>query len=261
MIYKLNKNELNLDEFGIKYGFMDDSIDFNPANPASKSAREDFLNIVSEDYSYEVKQSHGVNINVLDEKFKEKAKNRRIFFDNGDADGVFTGRKGIVLCIRTADCVPVLFAGFKGKTVAAAGAVHCGWKGACGGIIKNAVSILVNSFYIDADSISAIIGPSVCKKCYEVKEDFLNLFLKQNYLNINFFQQKIENGKNKIFFDLKSFIKNELIFNGLNGKNVFDINKCTMENENFFSYRRNKTDKRQVSFISISNKEHTEFYK
>jgi YfiH family protein len=251
MIYKLNKNELNLDEFGIKYGFMDGSIDFNPVN---ESARKEFLNIVSEDYSYEIKQSHGININVLDEKFKENAKNRRSFFDNGDADGVFTGRKGIVLCIRTADCVPVLFAGFKGKTVAAAGAVHCGWKGAYGGIIKNAVSILVNRFDIDAGAILAVIGPSICKKCYEVKEDFLNLFLNQNNLNINFFQQNTEKGNDKIFFDLKSFIKNELIFNGLNGRNVFDINKCTMENEDFFSYRRNKTDKRQVSFISIMSK-------
>ena len=257
MIYKLDKNELNLDEFGIKYGFMDDSIDFNPANPAGKSAREEFLNIVSEDYLYEIKQSHGVNINVLDEKFKEKAKNSRIFFDNADADGVFTGIKGIVLCISTADCVPVLFAGFKDKTVNAVGAVHCGWKGAYGGIIKNAVSILANGFDINAGSIFAVIGPSICKKCYEVKEDFVNLFLKQNNLNISFFQKNNDNEKNKIFFDLKSFIKNELIFNGLNDKNIFDINKCTMENEDFFSYRRNKTDKRQVSFISIVNKYNT----
>ncbi len=257
MIYKLDKKELNLDEFGIKYGFMDDSIDFNPANPAGKSAREEFLDIVSEDYSYEIKQSHGANINVLDEKFKEKAKNSPIFFDNADADGVFTGVKGIVLCIRTADCVPVLFAGFKGKTVTAVGAVHCGWKGAYGGIIKNAVSILAKGFDINAGSILAVIGPSVCKKCYEVKEDFVNLFLKQNNSNINFFQKNNDNGKDKIFFDLKSFIKNELIFNGLNDKNIFDINECTMENEDFFSYRRNKTDKRQVSFISIANKYHT----
>ena len=251
MIYRLDKDELNLDEFGIKYGFMDSSIDFNPANPAGKSARKEFLDIVSEDYSYEVKQSHGVNINVLGEKFKENAKNLHNFFDDADADGVFTVEKGVVLCIRTADCVPVLFAGFKGGTVAVAGAVHCGWKGAYGGIIKNAVSMLANRFDIDAGSISAVIGPSVCRKCYEVKEDFLNLFLEQNNLNINFFQQKIEEGHNKIYFDLKSFIKNELVLNGLNYENVFDINKCTMENEDFFSYRRNKTDKRQVSFISI----------
>ena len=252
MIYRLDKNELNLDESGIKYGFIDGSIDFNPTSPEGKFARKEFLDILSEDYSYEVKQSHGININVLDEKFKENAKNRRSFFDNADADGVFTACKGIALCIRTADCVPVLFAGFQGKTAAVVGAVHCGWKGAYGGIIKNAVYMLANKFAIDADAILAVIGPSICKKCYEVKEDFLNLFLNQNSLNINFFQKKIEAGKNKIFFDLKSYIKNELVLNGLNCRNVFDINKCTMENEDFFSYRRNKTDKRQVSFIYIT---------
>ena len=254
MIYNIDKNELNLDEFGIKYGFMDGSIDFNTACPAAESARKEFLNIVSEDYSYEVKQSHGININVLNEKFKENAKNRRSFFGNGDADGVFTGQKGIALCIRTADCVPVIFVGFKdrGKTVAAVGVVHCGWKGTYGGIIKNALYIMTERFNINAGSILAIIGPSICKKCYEVKEDFLNLFLNQNSLNIKFFKQNTDN--DKIFFDLKAYIKNELILNGLSGENVYDINKCTLENEDFFSYRRNKTDKRQVSFISIENK-------
>ncbi|RZV39555.1 MAG: peptidoglycan editing factor PgeF [Candidatus Acidulodesulfobacterium acidiphilum] len=251
MIYKLNKNDLNLEEFGVKYGFLNGSIDFNPANPASGSARKEFLNIVSEDYLYEVKQTHGININVLDEKFKENEKNIRNFFDYGDADGVFTGRKGIVLCIRTADCVPVLFACFTGKTVAAVGAVHWGWKGTYGGIVRNALYIMTNRFNINAGSILAVIGPSICKKCYEVKEDFLNLFLKQNNLNIKFFKQNADEGK--IFFDLKAYIKNELILNGLSGKNVYDINKCTLENEDFFSYRRNKTDKRQVSFISIAN--------
>ena len=56
------------------------------------------------------------------------------------------------------------------------------------------------------------------------------------------------------FSNASDYFKNELILNGLSGENVYDINKCTLENEDFFSYRRNKTDKRQVSFISIENK-------
>jgi Uncharacterized conserved protein len=131
-------NKLSVKNTGIVYGFMDGSLDFNPVN---LTAREELLNIIqsgagkTDYYSYEVEQSHGNSIAVLDEKFKEAAKYNRNVFDKNDADGVFTGESGIALCIRTADCAPVLFA-VPNNSGGIIGAVHCGWKGAYGGIIK-----------------------------------------------------------------------------------------------------------------------------
>jgi hypothetical protein len=250
MIYSCGGDKLNFKNTGIAYGFMDGSLDFDPPN---LTARKELLNIISAglkktaSYSYEVKQSHGTGITVLGGNFKEAAEGNYNVFDGSDADGVFTRESGIVLCIRTADCAPVLFAdtGNKGRII---GAVHCGWKGAYGGIIRNAKNILTDKFNADIGGISVMIGPSICKKCYEVKEDFLNLFLAKNTSSQKFFNKIVD--KNKIFFDLKGFIRNELILNGFNDKNIYDLNKCNFEDAGFFSYRRDKDGKRQVSFIA-----------
>ncbi|MHB8231315.1 MAG: peptidoglycan editing factor PgeF [bacterium] len=251
MIYAQDK--LNLQARGIAYGFMDGSLDFNPANPLlARVARKKLLKLISANfnkgayYSYEVKQSHGSDIVVLDKNSKITGRDNHNIFDLNDADGVFTSESGITLCIRTADCIPILFA-CTHNHARIIGAVHCGWKGAYNGIIKNAINILINKFNSDINNAVAIIGPSICKNCYEVKEDFLNLFLAENTTNQKFFEKNIN--ENKIFFELKAFVKNELILNGFNYKNIYDLNKCNFEDAGFFSYRRDKTAQRQVSFI------------
>ncbi len=242
--------KLNVKNIGIVYGFMDGSLDFNPGN---LTARKELLNIIqsagkTDYYSYEVEQSHGTRIAVLDEKFKEAAKYNRNVFDKNDADGVFTGESGIALCIRTADCAPVLFA-VPNNSGGIIGAVHCGWKGAYGGIIKNAKNVLTDKFNADVRGVLIAIGPSICRKCYEVEEDFLNLFLAKDNLNRKFFKKTAN--KNKFFFDLKGFIKNELILNGFSDKNIYDLNICNFEDAGFFSYRRDRDLRRQVSYIAL----------
>ena len=234
----------DIENAGIVYGFMDGSLDFNPGN---LTARKELLKKTVH-YSYEVEQSHGINIAVLDEKFKEAAKDNCNVFDINNADGVFTKERGIALCIRTADCAPVLFADIN-NTERVIGAVHCGWKGAYGGIIKNAKNILTDEFKADIGGILIIIGPSICKKCYEVKEDFLNLFLAKDTLNKKFFDKTVN--ENRIFFDLKGFIRNELISNGFSDKNIYDLNICNFEDAGFFSYRRDRDFRRQVSYIAL----------
>ncbi|MHB1660876.1 MAG: peptidoglycan editing factor PgeF [bacterium] len=247
MIYGIDK--LNLQDSGIAYGFMDSSLDFEPVN---LNARKKLLKLISANhkkgiyYSYEVKQSHGNGIVILDKNSKITAGDNYNIFDKTCADGIFTREAGITLCIRTADCIPILFADTINRD-RIIGAVHCGWKGAHSGIIKNVKNILIDKFNSDINNVVAIIGPSICKSCYEVKEDFLNLFLAENTANQKFFEKNIN--KNKIFFGLKAFVKNELISNGFNDKNIYDLNKCNFEDAGFFSYRRDKTAQRQVSFI------------
>ncbi len=254
MIYRYEADKV-IDDNAI-YGFMDGSLDFNPAN---LTAGKELLNIISRDvkkpvfYFCEVRQSHGSGIIVLDKYFKKNfsgMESRSVFYSR-NADGIFTCESGIALCIRTADCVPVLFISLSrsGSRKSVIGAVHCGWKGAYGGILKNAKNVLENKFNDSAGNVSVIIGPSICGRCYEVKEDFLNLFLTRDISSEKFFIK--DKNKNKIFFDLKAFIKDELVLIGFNGKNIYDLNKCNFEDAKFFSYRRNKNDGRQVSFIAL----------
>ncbi len=236
MIYRIN--DLNVEDNSVAYGFADDSLNFNPEN---LSDRKKLLGLIPFTEIgariYEVRQVHGNDIAILNE-------NSDNLSSLTAADGIFTQKSGAVLCIRTADCVPVLFTSLEDRTI---GAVHCGWKGTYDNIIKNVKDTLINKFDSDLDKITVMIGPSVCKKCYEVKEDFLNLFTAKNPASMDFFTKNAD--KNEITFDLKGFIRNELYLNGFDDKNIYDINKCSLEDNNFYSYRRNKTNKRQVSFI------------
>ena len=243
---------------GVIYGFMDNSLDFSPASPAS---REKLSRLIADRragrnaYTYEVRQSHGDNIIDLKDYPAGAGVGGFNIAGSPDADGAFTDMSGIALCIRTADCVPLLFMPAKGALRGAAGgkvigAVHSGWKGAYAGIIAVSKNILASGFNVRLEDVAVIIGPSICKNCYEVKEDFLSLFLKKDASLIKFFERRAAGKENKIFFDLKGFVKNELLLNGFNLKNICDLNKCNFEDAAFFSYRRGDIVERQVSFIA-----------
>lgn len=78
------------------------------------------------------------------------------------ADGLVTGVPDLVLGALVADCVPVLLADPK---VGIIGAVHAGRPGMVARIVDAAIEALTSA---GAESILAVIGPSVCARCYEV---------------------------------------------------------------------------------------------
>ena len=66
-----------------------------------------------------------------------------------------------------------------------------------------------------------------------------------------FFLKALNSGKfnirNKFFCNLKGVASSQLQKHGV--KNVIDCNQCTYENENYHSYRRDKTSKRMTGLI------------
>jgi len=56
-----------------------------------------------------------------------------------EADAVLTDRPGVLVGVRTADCLPVLLVDPATRSVAA---VHAGWRGVVAGIVPNAVRAL-----------------------------------------------------------------------------------------------------------------------
>lgn len=80
------------------------------------------------------------------------------------ADALVTGRRGIGLAVRVADCLPVLFAAGDGRAVAAA---HAGRVGLLDGVLTATVDALRR--YTQAP-LRAWLGPHICGSCYEVPE-------------------------------------------------------------------------------------------
>ncbi len=83
---------------------------------------------------------------------------------SGVADAAVTTSPGVVLTVRTSDCLPVLLADPQAGVVAAA---HAGWRGLSSGILVRTVEAMV-ARGARADRITVAVGPSIGPCCYEV---------------------------------------------------------------------------------------------
>ena len=130
-------------------------------------------------------------------------------------------------------------------------AIHAGWKSAYKDIVKRVIKFMIKKG-CKPDNITAVIGPCISVKNYEVKQDFIKKFMKKDKKNEIFFK-KI---KNKNYFSLSKYIYFQL--KSQNIKNIGLINKDTFDiKNNFFSARRsnsrNENDYgRNISIIMIN---------
>lgn len=151
------------------------------------------------------------------------------------ADALITDSKKIWIGVLTADCLPVFLIG-----EGVVGIVHAGWRGTLKGVTFNAVSF-INKF---STVKKAIFGPCICENCYEVGEDVKRAFPKE----YRFCFRRI--GEGKYLFDLKGANKLQLKAAGVNV--IEDLGLCSVcNNDEFFSYRKEKTDKRTLSAIRL----------
>lgn len=84
------------------------------------------------------------------------------------ADAIITAAPGVVLFMRFADCVPVLFYDPQKRVIALA---HAGWKGTAAKIAANVVSEMTSCFGCKPGNILAALGPSICVDHYQVGEE------------------------------------------------------------------------------------------
>ncbi len=159
---------------------------------------------------------------------------KRVNGEEGDA--LFTFEKGMMLSVFTADCVPVYVYGEN-----FVGIIHAGWRGFVNGVFENFFEKL-RVKGVEADNLNAIVGVSICEECYEVGEDVAVHFSKS-------FLRKKSNGK--FLLDLKAASVDRLVKQGLKRKNILVSQYCTRHHSYFHSFRRDKTDFRNVNFIGL----------
>lgn len=89
------------------------------------------------------------------------------------ADGMFCETPGIVMVIRTADCLPLFFE-TSSESYAIAGILHCGWRSIAAGIIPEAfdhvfhcVDRAVKAGKLQSPELNVFYGPHIPKDSYE----------------------------------------------------------------------------------------------
>ena len=144
----------------------------------------------------------------------------------GDADILVTERRGVVLTISTADCVPVVVANAGMVAIA-----HAGWRGLVGGAIEKAMVAL-------GGVERAWVGPSIHACCYEVGPEVIDAFEKAGLPVAG--ADRVDPGRAAI-----SVLRRE----GVTDVKVTTV--CTGCDQRFFSYRRDGVTGRQGAFVSM----------
>ncbi len=154
----------------------------------------------------------------------------------GEGDGLISRKRGTVLVIKTADCMPIFLAHRDGEVIAA---LHGGWRGLCNGIIPAAVKMLQEMGFSPSE-LEAALGPSIGPCCYEVGEEVFECFRRNNLLFLG-------RGKN---LDLPSTAELQLKELGI-GK-IHSLPLCTRCHPwLFYSYRRGDRNARMFSFLGL----------
>ena len=91
-----------------------------------------------------------------------------------DTDAVFTGRPGLCVCVKTADCIPVLLYDDHTRMVAA---VHAGWRGTVAGIAAKTACLMDSH----TEHLHAIIGPGISLPRFEVGDEVYEAFLQAGF--------------------------------------------------------------------------------
>tara|TARA_B100000795_G_scaffold174377_1_gene131641 strand:+ start:297 stop:1058 length:762 start_codon:yes stop_codon:yes gene_type:complete len=165
-----------------------------------------------------------------------------------EGDALITNKLNTPIGVLTADCAPILIFDKKNKMVAA---IHAGWKGAYRGIVNKVLKFMISKG-CSSQNITAVIGPCISLKSYEVKQDFIRRFIKKDAKLKVFFIKK----RNKNYFNLSEYLAYQLKSLGI--KKIEVINKDTFNIKNdFFSARRSKSHGendygRNLSVIVIS---------
>lgn len=185
-----------------------------------------------------LRQIHSDIIHVIDEIPEKKMA----------GDAMVTEQPGLLLIIKTADCLPILVFDKEKKAIAA---VHCGWKSTSQRLIQKVVQGLEKNFGCDSADLQIAMGPCIGKDCYEVGVDVRQEF-ESNGLSLEVFHPRPFH-KGKYSLSLRRANRLQLLDVGIRESNIWAVGLCTHCEDDLLSYRCDKkTTGRMLSFIGLS---------
>ena len=151
-----------------------------------------------------------------------------------EGDALVTSVPGLVLMVRIADCLPVMFFDPLRKV---AGIAHAGWRGTVKKIAAKTVEVIMSRYNSDPARILVGIGPGIGPCCYEVDERVSSLFTK----SFSSGEQLITERNGKQYLDLWEANRKQLLEAGIRAENIEVAGLCTScQNQLLFSHRKDK---------------------
>ncbi|QQG41410.1 MAG: peptidoglycan editing factor PgeF [Candidatus Woesebacteria bacterium] len=181
-----------------------------------------------------MQQIHGNNVVVVDKK--------DIGITVPNCDALITNDPDVTLCVRVADCLPIMISDEKGLGI---GLIHAGWRGLENGIIEKTINGMKEKLKVKSEELKIKIGPHICAKHYEIKNDVSIKFSKYNNAVIE--------KERKIFLDLGEVARQQLVRLDVKNENIAIDPTCTFENKKLSSFRRDHTEKRNLYLLKIKH--------
>jgi YfiH family protein len=184
-------------------------------------------------------QVHGARVAVLDAPGVAAARAAPPV-----ADAAVTRERGIVCAVRTADCLPVLFADRAGTVV---GAAHAGWRGLAAGVLEATVAALATLGGAPRDLV-AWLGPAIGPAAFEVGRDVRDAFAASDPESIRSFAPA---GDGKWLADLYALARRRLAAAGVH--DVGGGGLCTVADAaRFYSHRRARDAARMATLVWLA---------
>jgi hypothetical protein len=176
-------------------------------------------------------------------------------------DALITNGPGVLLGVRSADCLPILLADPRTHAIAA---IHAGWRGALRRVAEKTVGTMRAVFGSEPRDLVAAIGPGIHACCYKVSEEVVAAFCARFPHGEDFFRTPPPSNASEsrasrfpllflsrhppghlappvglAFLDLVTAVKSQLLAAGLRPARIHAADLCTAcRTDLFFSYRK-----------------------
>jgi YfiH family protein len=175
-------------------------------------------------------QVHGADVVVVDGPWGSSS-------EIPSVDAIVTVKRGLALAVLTADCVPVLLAD---PIAGIAAAAHAGRPSMIAGVVPATLRAMTE-LGAEPSRIVARTGPTVCGRCYEVPEAMraeVSAVEPAAYAETSWGTPAV---------DVSAGVHAQLERLGVRDRAQSPV--CTLESDDHFSYRRDRTTGRLAGYV------------
>ena len=159
-------------------------------------------------------------------------------------DAVITDKPGLCVCVKTADCIPILLYDIRKRIVAA---VHAGWRGTVARIVQKTIEQMKPESPSD---IHAIIGPGISLEWFEVGDEVYEAFRAAGFPMERIAQRPSKSPSKGDFsssllrggrvgsWHIDLWEANKWLLERQGVSDIYIEGTCTRASENFYSARR-----------------------